>query len=116
MRAGEVAETLRAALGEGVPVRMVRLADVSEAGLAVLIRLAGRADGETLDPSIRAQAGGYELQCRSPTCEGANALGDDVLAALSGRLVSILEDGDDPDTPSAERGRYYARTLVLRLA
>lgn len=100
----------------GVPVRPVRFLDAAEAaGPAVRYRLLQHGDSGLLDRGRSAPL--YEIECRSPTVDGARYIATAILDRLSadGAVSRIVDDGDVPAYASALRGDYYATELVVEI-
>ena len=57
----------------------------------------------------------FEVECRSKTCDGAQAMAQDILDAIFPRLSHVLADYDEPDDPSQKRGEYYSHILEVGL-
>ena len=59
----------------------------------------------------------FEIECRSPTIEGAAAMIEDILAqfATDGRVHRVIEQFAEAANASALRGDYYAHSLTVRL-
>ena len=107
---------IRSAIGDHVPIRAVRFQDeVESIGPSVLYRMSGGSelaimDGRGVDKT-------FEIECRSQSIEGTAAMADDILEQLSrdGRLAEILDQAGDADSPSGQRGRYFAHTITVRI-
>ncbi len=71
---------------------------------------------ETLDVSSGQPA--VEIECRSPTCPGAQALAEDILEKLrrDGHLNRILKQYDEIDDSSQERSGYFSHVVVVEIA
>lgn len=107
---------IRAAVPAGVVVRSVRFRTAAEAsGPSVLWRVLGRAEMSTLDAASGPPT--VEIECRAPSPDDARLLAEDVLDGLrrAGALNRILDQRDEADDPSAQRGDYFAHTLVVDL-
>ena len=107
---------IQAAAPAGLPVRAVRFNDPIEAtGPSIVWRLADGASQELLDGGLGAAA--IEIECRSPGYQGAIEIARTIIEsfAISGQLNRILVERDEPDDPSQERGRYFARLLVVEI-
>ena len=101
----------------GVGVFAVRFPDARSAqGPALLWRMNGRAGPDTIDISSGIPV--VEIQCRAPTYDGVQALRSDVLAALGadGALRRVVDEFDEPDSGSGERGAYFASVIEAEVA
>ena len=108
--------TIRAAVGD-IPVRAVRFQNEAESsGPSVLYRMSGGSELSLLDGSGTDKT--FEIECRSPTIEGAAMMIEDILAqfATDGRLTRVIEQFDDAANPSSIRGDYYSVRLAVRLS
>ena len=109
---------IAAALGAGVPVRAVRFQNAVEAsGPSVLWRNSETTYTSTLDTLRGGLTSTFEIECRAPTWAGAIQIAEDITERLQrdGSLNRILDDGDDRDTASGERGGYFAHVLEVEL-
>lgn len=73
---------------------------------------------DLIDDPSEAFATAFEIECRSPTPDGAAAMAAAVLAELreTSRLAAVTADYDEPDDASQQRGKYFSRVLEVAIA
>ena len=99
-----------------VPVAAVRFVNATAAaGPSILWRVASMTRLETLDVSPSRPV--IEIECRARNCPGAQALAEDILERLAtdGRLNRILDQYDEPDDRSQERGNYFSHVATCEI-
>ena len=100
----------------GLPVRRVRFESEAEAaGPAVRYRLLQRGDSGLLDRGRSAPI--FEIECRSPTVDGARYIATAILDRLTadGAVSRVVDDGDVPAHASALRGNFYAVEITVEI-
>ncbi|MCY4394802.1 MAG: hypothetical protein OXC10_06680 [Rhodospirillaceae bacterium] len=108
-------ESVAAALN--VAYAEIRFDDPGTAsGPAILVQELGPEGEPSLDGMI-GQGTGFVVECRSPTPDGAATLAGDLLdrCRADGKLDSVIEEYDAPDSRSGQAGQYYARMVEVRL-
>ena len=110
---------IRSALGADIPIRHVRFENEREAaGPSVLWRLANRESLPTVDGGFSGGPATVEIECRSPTHDGAAAMALNILDYLdrSGHPIDIVEQFDEAPSTGALLDQYSVHTLAVRLA
>ena len=102
----------------GVPVHAVRFPDAATArGPSILWRTMATDRPDTIDVAASGSPV-VEFECRAPTCPGAQNIAADILDRLqrAGRLNRVLDQYDEPDDASQQRGKYFSHILRIELA
>ena len=107
---------IQSAVGDAIPVRAVRFESVAESsGPSVLYRMSGGSELKLLDRGGTDKT--FEIECRSPTIEGAAMMIEDILEqfATDGRVHRVIEQFDDAANPSSIRGGNCSPGVCISL-
>ena len=102
----------------GVPIFAGRFPDAESArGPSILWRVAAT---DRLNVFDEPQSGTLtlEIECHAPTHGGAWNIGRDICEQLqrAGRINRVLDQYDEPDDPSQQRGKYFSHIAKVELA
>lgn len=101
-----------------LPFRSVRFENAAAASdAAILWRELDPVTAGTLDLDTNPTRTATVLECRSPTREGARAIGDDLLATFQrdGALGRVVDDVDGRDDASGQRQEIFVRVIVAEI-